>query len=76
MSALEGFEDLKPKAVVELDTQAGELVCVGADLKPHRMQLFVTPQGHVAARHIQPAPIDQVGPREPVRRRHAGVDQM
>jgi hypothetical protein len=76
MSALEGFEDLKPKAVIGLDIMTGEVACMGIDGRAMRMQLFVTPQGHLAARHIEPAPIDQVGPRETAQRRHAGVDQM
>lgn len=76
MSVMPGFEDLRPKAVTSLDTQTGEIVCLGTDGKFHRLQLYVTAQGAIGAQHVAPTPIDQHGPREPAQRRHAGVDQL
>lgn len=77
MSVMAGFEDLRPKAVTSLDTQTGEIMCLGVDGMFHRLQLYVTAQGAIGAQHVAPPPIDQEGPREPAaQRRHAGVDQL
>jgi len=75
MSVMPGFEDLRPKAVISIDATSGAIVCLGVDGKFHNLQLYVSPQGAIAAQHVAPAPIDQQGPREPVER-HVGIDQL
>jgi len=68
MNVLEGFSDLQARKIID-----GEILVQTKDGLA-KMNLFVTPTGHVIARPEAPPPIDQIGEKE-IRQRHQGVDQ-
>jgi len=68
MNVLNGFGDLQARKIID-----GEIIVQGKD-GLMKMDLFVTPTGHIIARPVAPPPIDQLGDKEKYQR-HQGVDQ-
>jgi len=68
MNVLNGFSDLQARKIID-----GEILVRAKD-GVMKMDLFVTPTGHVIAKPVEPPPIDQIGDKES-RQRHQGVDQ-
>lgn len=74
MGVQPGFEDLKPKRVIDINLIDSTVECLGEDGKFTRMGLYVSSTGMLMARPLPALSVDQLATGQTFR--HHGVDQL